>query len=91
MRFIELLRVNMNFDELCKKLTGEDLSKSPGIPISSEIENEMSVFLSKSPLSTESDIKDYAKYLALEHGNDAVDKDLIEKIFIRVILLKLKK
>ena len=80
----------LNFDELCKKLTGEDLSGFPGIPISSEIENEMSVFLSKSPLSTESDIKDYAKYLALEHGNDAVDKDLIEKIFIRVILLKLK-
>ncbi len=81
----------LNFDELCKRLTGEDLSKSQGIPVSSEIENEIGVFLTKKTLSSESDITDYAKYLTVKYGNDAVDKDLIEKIFIRVILLKMRK
>ena len=84
---------SLNLDEICKKLTGEDLSKAAEIPISSDIDKEISDFLSKKALSTEGDIKDYAKYLAVKHsGNDSsVEKDLIEKIFIRAILLKMKK
>ncbi len=81
----------LNLDELCKKLTGEDLSGSPGIPVSCEIDSEIGVFLTKKPLSSESDITDYAKYLTMKYGNDTIDKDLIEKIFIRVILLKMRK
>ena len=82
-----------NFDDLYKKLTGDDISKAPDIPISSDIDKEISSYLAKKALSTESDITDYAKYLAMKHGGDnkSVEKDLIEKIFIRAILLKLKK
>lgn len=83
----------LNFDEMYKKLTGDDLSKTPDIPVSSEIDKEISLFISKNTVSSEKDIAEYAKYLTLQNsgGNQAVENDLMEKIFIGVILKKMKK
>ncbi len=81
-----------NFDELCKKLIGEDLSKAPDIPVSSDVDKEINSFLSKN-LSTEGDVSEFAKYLTMRYGgNDkSVEKELVEKMFLRIILLKMRK
>ena len=83
----------LNFDEMYKKLTGDDLSKAPEIPVSSDIDKEISLFISKNTISSEKDIAEYAKYLTLKNsgGNKAVENDLMERIFIGVILKKMKK
>ncbi|MCZ7355548.1 MAG: hypothetical protein O8C66_07620 [Candidatus Methanoperedens sp.] len=84
---------SLNLDELCKKLTGDDLSKVAEIPLSGDVEADISAVLKKKILSTEGDIADYAKYLTLKYSdnNRSVDKELVEKIFVRIILSKMKK
>lgn len=84
---------SLDLDDIYKKLTGEDLSKAPEIPVSAEIDTEISNCIMKNSISSEKDIAEYAKYLTLKNsgGNQLVENDLMEKIFIRVILLKMKK
>jgi len=83
----------MDLDGIYKKLTGEDLTTATEIPVSPEIDTEISNYLMKNSISSEKDIAEYAKYLNLKNsgGNKLVENDIMEKIFIRVILLKLKK
>ncbi len=68
------LVASQDLNEIYKKLTGEDLSTAPEIPVSPEIDTEISNCIMKN-----------------SGGNQLVENDLMEKIFIRVILLKLKK
>jgi hypothetical protein len=84
---------SLNLDELCKKLTGDDLSKVAEIPVSGDVDADISAVFKKKTLSTEGDIAEYAKYLTLKYSdnNRSVDKELVEKIFIRIILSKMKR
>lgn len=84
---------SLDLDGIYKKLTGEDLSTAPEIPVSPEIDTEISNCIMKNSISSEKDIAEYAKYLTLKNsgGNKLVENDLMEKIFIRVILLKMKR
>jgi hypothetical protein len=84
---------SLNLDELCKKLTGDDLSKVAEIPVSGDVDADISAVLKKKTLSTEGDITEYAKYLTMKYSdnNRSIEKELVEKIFIRIILSKMKK
>ncbi len=79
-------------DEMYKELTGDDISKAYEIPVSNEIDMEISIFIGKNTSLSENDISDYARFLTFKHGgNDRlVQKDLLENIFSRVILLKIR-
>jgi hypothetical protein len=81
-----------DLNEMYKELTGDDISKAYEIPVSHEIDTEISIFLGKNSSLSEIDISDYARFLTFKHGgNDgSVQKDLLENIFSRVILLKMK-
>ncbi len=85
--------VSLNYDDIYRKLTGDELSKAPEIPVSSDIDKEISLFITKNSVPSENDIAEYAKYLTLKHsgGNQSVENELMKKIFISVILLKMKK
>lgn len=56
--------------------------------INSDIDKEISAFLAKNSLPTESDITDYSKYLAMKYGGNAkkVEKEIIEKVKTHVKL-----
>jgi hypothetical protein len=84
---------SLDLDELCKKLTGDDLSKVAEIPVSGDVDADISTVLKKKNLSTEGDITEYAKYLTMKYSdnNRSIEKELVEKIFIRIILSKMKK
>jgi len=81
-----------DLNEMYKELTGDDISKASEIPVSNEIDTEISIFIRKNTILSENDISDYARFLTFKHGgNDgSVQKDLLENIFSRVILLKMK-
>ncbi len=84
---------SMDIDGIYKKLTGDDMSNASEIPVSSDIDKEISLLITKNTISSENDITEYAKYLSLKYGgsNKSVENELMENIFIRVILLKMKK
>ena len=81
-----------DLNEMYKGLTGFDISNAYEIPVSKEIDTEISSFIQKNTSLSENDISDYARFLTFKHaGNDrSVQKDLLENIFSRVILLKMK-
>jgi len=81
-----------DLSEMYKELTGDDISKAYEIPVSSEIDTEINIFIRKNTSLSKNDISDYARFLTFKHaGNDrSVQKDLLENIFSRVILLKMK-
>ncbi len=66
------------------ELTGKQ--KAPETVISVDIDREISAFLAKNNLPTETDISDYAKYLTMKFGGNAkkLEKDIIEKVKIHV-------
>lgn len=74
---------SLNLDELCKKLTGDDLSKMAEIPLSGDVEADISAVFKKKTLSTEGDIAEYAKYLTMKYSdnNRSVDKELVEDLY----------
>ena len=81
-----------DLNEMYKELTGDDISKAYEIPVSNEIDMEISIFIGKNTSLSENDISDYARFLTFKHGgNDrSIQKDLVENIFSRLILLKMK-
>lgn len=84
---------SLYLDELCKKLTGDDLSKVAEMPVSEDVDADISAVFKKKTLSTEGDIAEYAKYLTMKYSdnNTSIEKELVEKIFIQIILSKMKK
>ena len=83
----------LNYDDVYKKLTGDDLSKASDIQVSEDVDKDICIFISKKSVSSENDIVEYARYLTLKNGggNKSVDSDFMEKIFIRAILFRMKK
>ncbi|MDO8726258.1 MAG: hypothetical protein Q7J35_09350 [Candidatus Methanoperedens sp.] len=81
-----------DLNEMYKELTGFDISNAYEIPVSNEIDMEISSFVKKNTSLSENDISDYARFLTFKHGgNDrSIQKDLLENIFSRVILLKMR-
>lgn len=81
-----------DLNEMYKELTGFDISKAYEIPVSNEIDTEISIFLKNNTSLSENDISDYARFLTFKHAGDdrSVQKDLLENIFSRVILMKMK-
>lgn len=95
--FIDVIELNISVlsgknkaMDICNVLRAKavelkEKQKAPEISIS-DIDKEIHTFLKKNTLPTESDITDYAKYLALKYGGNAkkVEKDLIEKVKVHV-------
>ena len=82
-----------DLNEMYKELTGDDISKGYEIPVSKEIDTEISSFINKNTSLSENDISDYARFLTFKHGGNeiSIQKDLLENIFSRVILMKVKE
>lgn len=96
-QFIDLLELDISVlsgknkaNEICNTLRThaiESLEKNaPELSQSSEIDEEINTFLSKTSLPTENDIIDYAKFLTIKCGitSNKAEKDIIEKVKIQV-------
>ncbi|MCZ7357849.1 MAG: hypothetical protein O8C66_01240 [Candidatus Methanoperedens sp.] len=92
--FIDVIELNLSVlsgknkaAEICNTLRTKAVEttgrqKAPETTISTDIDKEISAFLAKNTLPSESDITDYAKYLTMKFGGNAkkVEKDIIEKV-----------
>ncbi|SNQ59735.1 hypothetical protein [Candidatus Methanoperedens nitratireducens] len=98
--FIDLIELNISVlsgknraNDICNSLRSKAVEltgsqKPQETLMNSDIDREISAFLTKNSLPTEGDIIDYSKYLAMKYGGNAkkVEKEIIEKVKTHVKL-----